>query len=591
MPFTDFSSAGHTARLLFRPSTLRSAIEIDGDRRIEFPRTGVALKLVDLGADRFAVFFCEIYSNRLFLYEAGPRGLNERYLRGGSRAELMFREAVVHDGALVAVLYDSDLRQNQLVTLDPSGDGDVTVVPDAILPSIQDPGGATYEQNASVFLLPTRDVLWVVAGTLVQAIGEGGPATEQRLAGCLRAQEAVLSPAGEPVILCVAQEDQSSAFKLIEVRDGIPQARPIETNALVMNLRPNGEYDTVRDADGVARALRADLMRNHGSGVMELGSNNVEGRVPWSQIYFLNGLMDLVLTARADAQSADRFGPLVADAKRRIDIEMYVLNRLLSDRDFLTEGFTVNRAPVLYAVQTSRLLLLFNRYARELRNGARLSTHQELADLTLTLRGHIDVVTTESPQMRADRPYLYWPRGSAAYFDGLNVPYNHQNEWAYAVTDTLSGRTRITAEDRDARDASIAMVDTFLDEVAPQGTMPQSGEWPYWWGRARNPWTEADDVSVNTRAYRGDTLVSFISFRTIDVMSVLAVKGAEPLGASIETLIRTGKVYPFAAASFVKYGFIPRIEQRVALHYARASAPWDTQSAVWALASLDLPAP
>lgn len=35
--------------------------------------------------------------------------------------------------------------------------------------------------------------------------------------------------------------------------------------------------------------------------------------------------------------------------------------------------------------------------------------------------------------MKPGNAHLRWPYGSAFYFDGLAVPYKHQNEWAYAM--------------------------------------------------------------------------------------------------------------------------------------------------------------
>jgi hypothetical protein len=70
-------------------------------------------------------------------------------------------------------------------------------------------------------------------------------------------------------------------------------------------------------------------------------------------------------------------------------------------------------------------------------------------------------------------------------------------------------------------------------------------------------------------------------------MSVLGTgKRSEPFRNSVERLVQTGRVYPFASVSFLDDGFFPVLDGRVALHYARLTAPWELQSAVWSLASL-----
>lgn len=132
----------------------------------------------------------------------------------------------------------------------------------------------------------------------------------------------------------------------------------------------------------------------------------------------------------------------------------------------------------------------------------------------------------------------------------------------------------------------------FVGAAAPGSSFPASGTWRYWWGRAREGWTRQSDLSTNTPEYAGDKLFAWISFRSIDVMSVLAARDHVPsaatsrLRASIADLVAQGLVYPFVAASFANREEVPLANPAAALAYARMTAPSDLRSTVWALYAL-----
>jgi hypothetical protein len=603
VPFTRFLTASHKARLLIRPAALASALDIAGVGRISFPRTGVPLKMVELAPGRFVVFFREMFSGRLWLLRTGGATIEkEIQIRSPGDAEPILREAILHRGRLLAILYDNEREVNEVVRLDPdTTDAAVTPAAIATLPTLEEPAGSHYEMMPSLFMMPSGEDLWIVGGTLVAMLGDSGLAESHRLQPCQRAQEVVTGKGG-PVVLCLGKPDSVAPYVLSRWRKGGVQGAfvPFEEQAVPFALGLEEDLpatDRLASAADIGRLLRHDLELNQVSGVMELGTNNFEGRVAWSQIYFLNGLLDLVRLARSDNAAFARFGNLAADAKRRLDIEVYLIDRLVgSEVGFRAKGFTVRRKPAIFAVQTARLLLLFNRYHREIPGGAVLSSHRRVRDSVMTLDGHIDEMRRAEPASTAPRPghhYIAWPKGSAFYFDGLNVPYNHQNEWAYAILDTLKDLPKPAPAMETARAQAAEIIDQFLEAVAPGGAFPGSGKWPYWWGKAAQGWTEAEGVSINKPSYAGDKSVAFISFRSIDVMSVLAARRASDLASraslieSIHRLVARGQVYPFVAASFVDHGYRPALEPRIALHYLRLTAPWELQSAVWAL--LDVP--
>ena len=292
VPFTRFATAGHTARFLIKPAALTSALDIAGLARIEFPRQGVPLKMVELAPGRLAVFFRETFSGRLYLYRIGKSVEKEIRIRGPVHAEPILREAIVHNGRLLAILYDNERMVNEVVALDPDAAADaVTPTAIATLPTLEDPAGTHYEMMPTLFMLPTGEQLWIVGGTLVSRLGGKDLAETHRLKECVRAQEAVAGEQG-PVVLCLAKSADRAPFLLSQWQRGgmIGASTPLDSKTIPHRLRMErgqAAYDLAKSTADLERLMRFDLEHNQLSGVMELGTNNYEGRIAWSQIYFL----------------------------------------------------------------------------------------------------------------------------------------------------------------------------------------------------------------------------------------------------------------------------------------------------------------
>jgi hypothetical protein len=266
-----------------------------------------------------------------------------------------------------------------------------------------------------------------------------------------------------------------------------------------------------------------------------------------------------------------------------------------------TRAFTVDRSRALFAVQTARMLVTLHRYRTEIPDPRPLSSYETLRRAVQGLQDHIDVLASEGEEARwiaTGRRHLRWPRGSAFKFDGMPVPFNHQNEWAHAVLATADART--PAESLAAARDVLAH---FVDRIAPNGALPRSGQWDYWWGRAYDGWQEPDRFSVNTPRFRGDRIKAWISFRTIDALALLEhsslVGGAmwrESAGA-VADLAERGLIYPFANRGLLGRGEAGTAETQ-ALHlgrgaateYARVSSPWELSNAAWCLTRFALDA-
>lgn len=128
-----------------------------------------------------------------------------------------------------------------------------------------------------------------------------------------------------------------------------------------------------------AAMLRFDIERLN-AGTLEYGIDNVEGRIPWSQLYYLNGFLDLLGLSQQQPDHWASFGPLMAEIRSRLDMEAALLDQHWSAGRYTTRAFSVDRSPQLFAVQTARPLLFFERYRGELVEPVLIASYASLAE-------------------------------------------------------------------------------------------------------------------------------------------------------------------------------------------------------------------
>lgn len=503
----------------------------------------------------------------------------------------IFRAAASAEDGVYWVVYDNKRRKNYLLDLSQEGGG----VSQAIeLPSFFPPAGSTYEMEPPVFLKKAGDGEFVlIAGGLHAAI-KNRQVSSQRMSNCEVAVEVIFPPQG-PVVLCRAQGGASASYFLRFVNEGrdepLDMAEGVPWKLQQSDSGAGFSLDRAKTDAELMALFRWDLERGAQGGLHDLGVNNVEGRIPWSQIYYLNGLMDSLLLYESHQDGRAIFSGLADDLRRRIVIEMQLLDRLLdADGGFHTKAFTHDRSPALFAVQTSRLLLLFDRYSKEFSRAPSLKNREKLHLQVTSLEGHIEQlakVGEDEHWMKKGTAHLRWPKCSAFYFDGMAVPFNHQNEWAYALFNAadVRGLPKDSSGLADQRD----IIRFFMNKLAPEGGFPRVFRWYYWYGHAYDGWRASDGFSCNTPAYSGDDGLAWISFRTIDFMSVLAALDfmsdldRNKILTSGFDAVKYGDVYPFAARSLLQHGVAPQIQRPVLRRYYRAVASWELSNLPWAL--------
>lgn len=561
-----------------------------GSQDISFPEGELPLASHNY-ADGRAIFIRSMTDNELSIALADKTGsvITRLPIRHDPGSKPMFRASSVMDGEIYLVYYDNISLNNYLVRYALNGQR-ITQVGEVIkLPLLQDPAGGTYEMIPAVFLMPLdTGEMAVVGGTLSGRFSPKTGFSEGRIENCMRALEAVVASGG-PVVLCQAKDVAAGQSDfLLSGPDDVSMPTLGQASVPFSLSVQNGrvKVDFATDPQSHARMLRFDLERIQQNGWMEFGVNNEEGRIPWSQIYYLNGMMDFLLIAEGESTFREEFADLLADMRTRLDMEMLLVDWHWREGRYQTRGFTVDRSPAIFAVQTSRLLLLMDRYRSEMPHPLSLPGYESVRQATHCLDRHIDVLQYGGEPlfwMKPNNASLRWPKGSAFYFDGLAVPYNHQNEWAYAIN-----RTQSVSSCEKVKAAGYDIINHFMRHVAPMGVYPNNGVWSYWWGTAYDGWTIEDGISVNKPSYTGDKIKAWISFRTIDLMGVLSyLRSFDPLVqkqllTSVRHQIYNGNVYPFANYELLKQGGEPLLAPSVARKYVRVSSPWELQNAAWA---------
>lgn len=187
---------------------------------------------------------------------------------------------------------------------------------------------------------------------------------------------------------------------------GIPWGLERQGNSAVLRI--------AESASDLADMLRYDLGRMAFSGVMEFGANNLEGRVAWSQVYYLQGLISL-LREHPVADSAMREA-----ARRRLVAEMDHMQRLVGTvyPGLASKRYSVDREPVTFALHLGRVVRLLENW--RVAGGDNMTG--SMTRVLLALDETVGVLA--SPDLGGS-PTLTYRYGAPFWADGVNVPINY----------------------------------------------------------------------------------------------------------------------------------------------------------------------
>jgi hypothetical protein len=343
---------------------------------------------------------------------------------------------------------------------------------------------------------------------------------------------------------------------------GIPWGLTIEDGAPHLRMAKN--------AQDMRALLQYELSLMPFAGVMDYGSNNLEGRVAWSSVYYLNGLISLT-SEQSWLPITDR------DAlRKRLARELELIARLGQTKypDYLSKRYSVDREPMLVALHVGRVLQLISRAKRYGITSKALVQAQNTMCETLT---KLESTLEESRILPDQGTYLFYRKGFPFWGDGANVPYNY-------VSGLIAGRLEagcITASEAGK------YLQPILQNEFNSRSLPE--QWRYWWGKGDDGWTEIDQVSLNTPSYKGNgKAFAHISYRSMDVAALLLYEqfGGElppKFSQYVERLIERGTLYPSLNEILASKERHAVIGDFAAHRFARAISPWELQNQAWAL--------
>jgi hypothetical protein len=563
--------AGGDTQLYFEPDTLHSRI-VDGERQLEIAVPSVPLSLDTDPSGRTVAAFRTFPQGQLALARwVADTALPTQVLPGQDDVNLMLRGTLILADRFYAVVYDNADLENRIMEFNWP---ELSLRREVALPSLEPAAGWTYEMEPPIFLLGGLQGPRVIGGTLSAYLTPHG-LTASRLDGCSKVLE--------------VEEAAHSVAVLCETPDGFQ----LTSGATSIDIESEGAPFDLRMEDGewlwsdshsatLAEFVQHEISTGQHRGVLEFGVDNQEGRVAWSQISYLFGLLDLLEFFGPDTGLVDR--GFIDDVRRRVDLEIRVLDRLVGEVGFESRGFTIDRSPALFAVQTSRVGILYSRYLSLSERPVDLPHLRAVAARSIELDGHEESIDRSGIPGWIDSgvAFLTWHRGDQFPFDGANVPYNHQNEWALGVH-LWPGQVS-----RSASEAAADVLDYFKHTVLINGAFPPSSEWPYWWGWGYDGWSERDAISVNRPDYDGDRGLAWISFRTIDATAIVETSTSMsfadrgPVLDSAAALVIEGQLQPRLAASLLRVGATPTIGHDARRAFGRAASPTELADAIWA---------
>ncbi len=341
----------------------------------------------------------------------------------------------------------------------------------------------------------------------------------------------------------------------------------------------NAQYEVARTKNEYAALLGFDLHRLRQTGVATLMENNLEGRIAWSSVYYLNGLISL---AADEPNLGNSFKNLADEAGVRISIELSYWSDALGQEypGFKSKRYSLDREPLLSVLHIARIARVVARAENLLHNGLRGKSFPKLLELIRPGTETLEYIS----QKEAGRTELRYHRYAPFWADGTNAPWNYQSAWIDGV---------VALDDSETRKIYSPIAAEMLSQfILDQNLLSLPDDWNYSGGDIFSGWTLDQKVSSNTPAWNGDktnTQTAHISYRTMDAMALMSADRAgyfslpDHLKQHLFSLIDRGRVWPFAMEEAHRHGHRLAMDQTTAQLYARTVHPYDLQSQVWVI--------
>lgn len=336
-------------------------------------------------------------------------------------------------------------------------------------------------------------------------------------------------------------------------------------------------WKCARTRSDLAELLQAEIARMPHGGMVDFGSSNMEGRIAWSQAYYLSGLMQL---------GAERMPVLAAShdwtglhSRLRAELDLLAVQVLSAD-GLASKRYSLRRSAITFALHMGRVARLL-RTASDTGHGSTRTpqAREHLRERLQSLQGAVEELTL-LPWAGTEYTTLRYQRGVDFWADGANVPYNY-----------VSGYVDGLLASEDVTRADVARAGALLQPLVHIERVDNAPSWRYWWAWGSSGWVPSDDISTNTPVFAGSAGVGHITYRSMDAAAVLrlhALRGeAVPAEAvvNIRQLVSQGRLLPWVNEAIAPTETVT-LDHAVAYRYGRSAAPWELQSQVWALEQL-----
>lgn|GEM_PF-725625 len=363
-------------------------------------------------------------------------------------------------------------------------------------------------------------------------------------------------------------------------RDSIPYAPSLQ------NGMP--QWKTARTRSELRTLFAHELQRRPLGGLLNFGANNLEGRIAWGQVYYLNGLMSLAATSAI--LPALSHTTISRELRPRIEQELELTARLALTAypELRAKRYSVEREPLLFALHLGRTARMFE-WARYC-GFTTPSMPKALARIQQDLLSLTRTVEAQGPVHHDGKSYpgMHYRRGMPFWADGADLPYNYITGYVHGL---LSHAQPSAAVKRNAA----LLLNPILEIEKPH----QKSLWRYWWGSGFSGWSQPG-FSANTPHWPGHQAGSspaHVTYRSIDVMALLAMERHHPgflpkdAVSAFQKQLQDGWLLPFVNEELFRIGKTARLPQSVAYLHARSAADWELEAQVWALEALAQDAP
>lgn len=335
-------------------------------------------------------------------------------------------------------------------------------------------------------------------------------------------------------------------------------------------------------ANDLGELLLYEFSRMHNDGLISFGDNNLEGRVDWNQVYYLNGLISL-----AQGELGISSPELIAYARQRVQAEVDLIARL-AESDFpgyRVKRYSLNREPLLFSLHLGRVAELLARADRAglgtpAVTSALASIKKELLSFEHTVE---HPVTCQLAGVSVCKT-LEYRQGYPFWADGVNVPFNY-------VSGYVGGLLAVT-NDASSYDYAVDLMQPLL-KVEQFSDLPQ--KWRYWAFDGQSGWSYSTSKSLNTTDWAGKHTgldIAHVSYRSMDATTLLRLYQRRPDVANtiqinhLRRLVSDGMLLPSVNEALYEAGVVAPLEPMVARRYSRSTQAWQIQSQVWALSDL-----